>query len=115
MAAGGSAAAADARWADSAIIGDELGDGTGGEPLADWVHLIDDGRVLGTGASDAVEVPAGTAIVDAAGKAVIPGFVDLHAHYGGPLEATEQALKSQLCYGVRSTRSVDAGDPEKVT
>ena len=66
------------------------------------------------GPSDAVEVPDGTEVVDAAGKTVIPGFVDLHAHYGGPLEATEQALRSQLYYGVTTTRSIGADDPDKV-
>ena len=100
--------------ADLAIIGARLIDGTGGGPVADSVILIDDGRVRAAGPSDAVEVPEGTEVVDATGKTVIPGFVDLHAHYGGPLEATEQALKSQLYYGVTTTRSVGADDPEKV-
>ncbi len=100
--------------ADLAIVGARLIDGTGGDPVADSVVLIDDGRVRAVGPRDAVEVPDGTEIVDAAGKTVIPGLVDLHAHYGGPLEATEQALKSQLYYGVTTTRSIGADDPDKV-
>ena len=96
------------------IVGARLIDGTGNETVTDAVILIDDGRVRAAGPSDAVEVPEGTEIVDAAGKTVIPGFVDLHAHYGGPLEATEQALRAQLYYGVTTTRSVGADNPEKV-
>lgn len=108
------AAVPDAEPADLAIVGARLIDGTGGEPVADSVILIDDGRVVAAGPSDAVEVPDGTEVVDAAGKTVIPGLVDLHAHYGGPVEATEQALRSQLYYGVTTTRSIGADDPEKV-
>ncbi len=114
LAACGGSAAPQADPADLAIIGALLIDGTGGEPVADSVILIHDGRVLAAGPSNAVEVPDGTEIVDAAGKTVIPGLVDLHAHYGGPLEATEQALRSQLYYGVTTTRSIGSDSPEKV-
>jgi len=100
--------------ADLAIVGAQLIDGRGGEPVADSVILIDDGRVRMAGPSDAVEVPNGTEVIDATGKTVIPGLVDLHAHYGGPVEATEQALRSQLYYGVTTTRSIGSDSPEKV-
>ncbi len=100
--------------ADLAIVGAQLIDGTGADPIADSVILIRDGRVQAAGSRDAVEVPDGTEIVDAAGKTVIAGFVDLHAHYGGPVEASEQALKSQLYYGVTTTRSIGSDSPEKV-
>ena len=96
LAACGGAAAPDAEPADLAIVGAQLIDGTGADPVADSVIPIDDDRVQAAGPRDAVEVPDGTEVVDAAGKTVIPGFGDLHAHYGGPLEATEQALRSQL-------------------
>ncbi len=110
----GGASAPDAEPADLAIVGAQLIDGRGGDPVADSVILIDDGRVRAAGPSDAVEVPDGTEVVDAAGKTVIPGFVDLHAHYGGSLEATEQALRSQLYYGVTTTRSIGSDPPDKV-
>lgn len=44
--------------------------------------LIQDGRVVQTGASDEIEkaLPAGAHIVDATSKVVLPGFVDAHAH-----------------------------------
>ncbi len=114
FAACGGSAAPLAEPADLAIVGAQLIDGMGGDPVADSVILIDDGRVRAAGSRDEVEVPDGTEVVDAAGKTVIPGLVDLHAHYGGPLEATEQALRSQLYYGVTTTRSIGADDPDKV-
>ena len=110
----GGPAAPPAEPADLAIVGARLIDGTGGDPVADSVILIDDGRIRASGPSDAIEVPDGTEVVDAAGKTVIPGLVDLHAHYGGPVEATEQALRSQLYYGVTTTRSIGSDNPEKV-
>ena len=114
LAACGGSAAPPADPADLAIVGAQLIDGTGGEPVADAVILIDDGRVRAAGPSDAIEIPDGTEVVDAVGKTVIPGFVDLHAHYGGPVEATAQALRSQLYYGVTTTRSIGSDSPEKV-
>ena len=107
-------AAPPAEPADLAIVGAQLIDGTGADPVADSVILIDGGRVRAAGPSDSVAVPDGTEVVDAAGKTVIPGLVDLHAHYGGPVEATEQALRAQLYYGVTTTRSIGSDSPEKV-
>ncbi len=40
--------------------------------------VIDDGRVAWVGRSDAV--PAADEVIDAAGRAVVPGFVDSHTH-----------------------------------
>ena len=113
LAACGGPAAPPADPADLAIVSAQLIDGTGGEPVADSVILTHDGRVQAAGPLDAIEVPDGTEVVDAAGKTVIPGLVDLHAHYGGPLEATEQALRAQLYYGVTTTRSIGSDNPEK--
>jgi hypothetical protein len=97
-----------------AIVGAQLIDGTGGAPVADSVIVVRDGRIHAAGPRATTEVPLGAEVVDAAGKTVIPGLVDLHGHYGGPLSAAEQALKSQLYYGVTTTRSIGSDDPEKV-
>ena len=49
--------------------------------------LIEDGRVWQIGPSAEIEngLPAGSQIIDATGKVVLPGFVDAHAHpvFGG--------------------------------
>src|SRR3954453_14910410 len=44
--------------------------------------LIEDGRVVATGPSNEIakSAPAGTDIIDARGKVVLPGFVDAHTH-----------------------------------
>ncbi|MBP99495.1 MAG: hypothetical protein CL477_02320 [Acidobacteria bacterium] len=97
-----------------AIVGAQLVDGTGVAPVADSVIVIRDGRIQAAGPRDTTAIPAGAELVDAAGKTVIPGLVDLHAHYGGELAASERALKMQLYYGVTTTRSIGSDDPEKV-
>ena len=49
-------------------------------PNAD-VHVTD-GRVVHVGARDARAVPAATRVIDLSGKFIVPGFIDLHAHWG---------------------------------
>lgn len=97
-----------------AIVGAQLIDGTGGPPVADAVVLVLDGRVQAAGPRDTTEVPAGAEVIDATGKTIIPGLVDLHGHYGGTIEAAEQALRNQLYYGVTTTRSIGSDTPDKV-
>ncbi|WP_052072022.1 amidohydrolase family protein [Sphingopyxis sp. MWB1] len=49
--------------------------------------LIENDRIAAIGPAAAITVPAGTLTVDAAGKTILPGFVDAHAH--GPHGADE--------------------------
>jgi imidazolonepropionase-like amidohydrolase len=51
-----------------------------GDPIDNGTVLVVDGRISAVGAD--VDIPAGTTTVDAAGRWVLPGFVDAHAHVG---------------------------------
>ena len=42
--------------------------------------LIEEGHITGVGSADALPVPAGAEVIDAAGMAVVPGFIDVHMH-----------------------------------
>ncbi len=45
--------------------------------------LLEDGKVKAVGsATAAIEVPAGATVIDAAGKWVTPGIIDIHSHLG---------------------------------
>jgi len=66
--------------------------------------LITDNRIAAIGAGGSVETPDGTHIVDVAGKFIVPGFIDAHAHWefrtGDVLEPQNWTLTANLAYGV---------------
>ena len=62
----------------TAIVGAMVFDGTGAAPTLATV-LVKDGRILAVGKD--VKVPAGATIINARGKALTPGFYDLHTHW----------------------------------
>jgi N-acetylglucosamine-6-phosphate deacetylase len=76
-----------------------------------WLAFAD-GRILarGSGASWRELHPEPTTIVDAAGRIVTPGFVDIHVHGGGGASVTDgvQAIQESLLLHRRhgTTRSV---------
>ncbi len=76
------------------------------EALASAAIVLDGGRVAWTG--PAVAAPAADELVDAAGRAVLPGFVDSHAHlvFAGERGAEFAARMAGLPYtagGIAST------------
>ncbi|WP_425155504.1 amidohydrolase family protein [Candidatus Palauibacter sp.] len=63
-----------------AVTGATVIDPLAGAPLADGVVVMEDGRIIAVGAAGAVDVPAGTEIIDVRGKYVIPGLMDANLH-----------------------------------
>ncbi|MCB1020968.1 MAG: amidohydrolase family protein, partial [Acidobacteria bacterium] len=67
------------------------------------------------GARATTAVPEGAEIVDASGKTLIPGLIDLHSHYmtaSGP--ELDRQLGVQLAWGVTTARSIGVDNPEHV-
>lgn len=61
-----------------AIVGATMFDGTGAAPhIADVI--IEDGRIVAVG--NDLAVPKGAQVIKARGKALLPGFFDLHTHW----------------------------------
>lgn len=56
------------------IVGSEIDKGT---------LIVQGGKIIAVGASDAVKIPDGAQTIDAAGKIIMPGLVDTHSHIGG--------------------------------
>jgi imidazolonepropionase-like amidohydrolase len=53
-----------------------------GDPIDGGTVLIGDGKIVAVGRDGEVDVPEGVTTVDAAGKWVLPGFVEAHGHLG---------------------------------
>ncbi|MGH9325027.1 MAG: amidohydrolase family protein [Vicinamibacteria bacterium] len=55
-------------------------DGTGAPPLANAYVEIEDGRIAAVGSASGFQPKPGDRIVDAAGKWIVPGYIDAHVH-----------------------------------
>lgn len=93
---------ADAAW-DLVIRGGTIVDGSGGEPFEADVAVADGtiaaiGRIAGRGREE----------IDARGKIVTPGFVDVHTHYDG--QATwDERLQPSSWHGVTTVVQGNCG------
>jgi imidazolonepropionase-like amidohydrolase len=78
LASGRSAAQAPSDSAVTAITGVRIIDGTGRAAIERGTIVISNGRITAAGAQ--AQIPAGATRVDLAGKTVMPGMVNAHAH-----------------------------------
>lgn len=63
-----------------AIVGGMLVDGFGGLPVHHSVVLVEGKTIKAIGTVESLPVPAGARVIDARGKTVMPGLIDMHAH-----------------------------------
>jgi imidazolonepropionase-like amidohydrolase len=54
--------------------------GTNGGVIDDGTILVQGDRIAAVGPRASVAIPAGTPVVNVAGKTIVPGFIDAHAH-----------------------------------
>ena len=97
-----------------AIVGAALIDGTGAPRVEDSIVLVRGERIVAAGPAADVPVPADATVIDAAGKYLMPGLVDLHNHYGGGREGLERLFALQLEFGVTTARSLGADGAENL-
>jgi imidazolonepropionase-like amidohydrolase len=88
--------------------------GPGGDEVIEKGDVVVTGnRVVEVGATGKVTRPAGARVVDVAGKTIMPGFVDVHAHMWPPHGVHQTQVwqyLANLAYGVTTTR-----DPQTST
>ncbi len=69
--------------------------------------VVDGNRITAIGPAGAVTIPAGAKRVDAAGKTIMPGIIDVHAHVGGEgdgiLAQSSWPLLANLAFGVTTS------------
>src|SRR5579859_4385748 len=66
--------------ADLAITNVRLFDGTGSPALDGATVLVQRGRIAQVGPHDAVSIPPSTRVINASGKTLLPGLIDMHVH-----------------------------------
>ena len=84
----GQAAAQDLDLVDAVVI-----DGTGAMPRPGMTLRIRGGRIAAIDAGPPASTPAGVTRLDLAGRTVLPGLIDAHAHIASP-DAARRALES---------------------
>ena len=72
--------------APSAVLiqGATLIDGTDNPPMSDTDIWLEGDRIRQIGQLENVVLPSGAQIIEAQGKYVIPGLIDMHVHYDKP-------------------------------
>lgn len=88
--------------ATTAIVGGQVVDGTGAEPLRDAV-LLEGERIEFVGRSGARSVPRDARVVDAVGGAVLPGLMDVHVHIS--LSAPADLIREVIAVSGRASCS----------
>ncbi|MBN1315319.1 MAG: amidohydrolase family protein [Anaerolineales bacterium] len=68
----------------TAIVGATLIDGTGSAPLPGSVVLVEGDKIVQVGGINQVELPPDAEQIDARGKYLLPGMIELHSHMYHP-------------------------------
>ena len=75
----------------TAIVGGTVVDLDGKSPLENSVILVSGERILSIGAADEITVPVDANIIDAKGKWLVPGLMNMHVHLGLKLPGKMEA------------------------
>jgi len=89
----------------TALVGSTVVDVVSGRLVPDAVVLIRDGTIVSVGSSVELPVPNGAETVDLAGRWIVPGFIDAHAHL------QPWGLAASLGSGVTTVRDLHDGLP----
>ncbi|HKG92797.1 MAG TPA: amidohydrolase, partial [Gemmatimonadaceae bacterium] len=85
----------------------------GSEVIENGDVLVRDNRIVGVGPAGSLQAPAGARVIDVAGKTIMPGYVDVHAHIWpswGIHRTQVWEYLVNMAYGVTTTR-----DPQTAT
>src|SRR5947208_15730357 len=98
----------------TAIVGARLIDGTGGAPIDESAVIVEGDRIRAAGPRARVAIPRAVESVDARGRVLLPGLVDVHCHINQPPAEMKRYWIAQLRWGVTTMRSAGNDKPETV-
>src|SRR5690606_23451438 len=82
------------------------------EVIENGTIVLDGNTIAAVGAAGSVRVPAGANVIDAAGKTIVPGIIDVHAHashFGqGVVPQENWAYYANLAFGVTTLHDPSA-------
>src|SRR5690606_992377 len=85
---------------------------TAQEVIEHGTIVVDGNTIRAVGAADAVDVPAGARVIDVAGRTIIPGMIDVHAHasnFGqGVVPQQNWAYYANLAFGITTLHDPSA-------
>jgi hypothetical protein len=89
----------------------------GDEVIENATVVITNDRITAVGPSASVVIPRGAKVLDVRGKTIMPGLMDLHAHFSHPLYEdvvirTHWSLLTNLAYGVTTARDVSSSNEQ---
>lgn len=83
-----------------ALEGATLIDGSGGEPKRDAIIIVRNGHIEQVAQVNQIQVPRGAERINLAGKTIIPGLIDAHAH------VERWAAGRYIAWGVTTVRDL---------
>jgi imidazolonepropionase-like amidohydrolase len=96
-------------------------DGTGRPAIERGTLVMGSGRITAVGPAASTQIPAGAQRIDLAGKTIVPGFINAHAHLNVDRGATlpvrddlVRRLKIYALYGVTSTVSLGSTQADEL-
>jgi imidazolonepropionase-like amidohydrolase/Tol biopolymer transport system component len=90
----------------------------GDEVIEDGELVVRDNRIVAVGPRGSVDVPADARVIDVAGRTIVPGFVDVHAHMWpqwGVHRTDQWHYLANLAYGVTTTRDPQTSTTDVLT
>ncbi len=90
----------------------------GDEVIPSGDVVVRDNRIVAVGPSGTVPIPAEARVIDVAGKTILPGYVDIHAHTWvawGVHRTQVSQFMAQLAYGVTTQRDPQTSGEDVLT
>jgi imidazolonepropionase-like amidohydrolase len=104
-------------WAETTVVyADRMIEPGTQSVVEDAAVLIEDGRVIASGARDSIEIPNSASVIDLGERTILPGLIDMHTHLQSPAEKGRGYDRYQYAQDrgtiwavVHAERTLDAG------